>query len=258
MLAGSAWFLDRLPDLHNKDAVQVLLGKMFVELAEMDALHRSDAAAVKAFLTTHVDTFRPSYGRVAADHPRQCVFIATVNPGGSGYLRDETGARRFWPVTCSAQRVDIAAVQGARDQLWAEALHRYQAGEAWWLDTPELEAAQTAGAAERYDHDEWQTRLTDGLAGRAAATMADAFEVLGIPPREQTMALQKRLGAALRMIGRQRVDRRHAGVVRRLWVDPAQDAAGRGEIVEFRPNVDRADGRSTARSAAESLTDLMG
>jgi len=45
------------------------------------------------------------------------VFIATVNEGG--YLKDSTGARRFWPLDVGAP-IDVARIVADRDQLWAE------------------------------------------------------------------------------------------------------------------------------------------
>ena len=50
--------------------------------------------------------------------------------------RLETGGRRFWPVACGL--IDIEALAHDRDQLWAEARGRFDAGTAWWLETNEL------------------------------------------------------------------------------------------------------------------------
>ena len=46
------------------------------------------------------------------------------------FLADETGNRRFWPLTVS--RVDVSWSDEEIDQLWAEAWSRYVGGEQWW------------------------------------------------------------------------------------------------------------------------------
>jgi hypothetical protein len=70
------------------------------------------------------------------------------------YLKDPTGGRRFWPARC--RRVDVEGLTADRDQLWAEAQVRYDHGEAWWLDTPELLEMADERQKERYQGDPWE------------------------------------------------------------------------------------------------------
>ena len=110
-------------------------------------MSRADANCIKEFISSPVDDFRKSYGIDNHKYRRQCVFAGTVNPGGSGYLKDETGARRFWPVECGigweeGRKIDTARLNAEADQMWAEAVVRFKAGEPWWLDSRELEEAQ--------------------------------------------------------------------------------------------------------------------
>ena len=95
------WFTDTAPDIGNKDSMESLRGILIQEHAEMATLNKSDANKIKAFISSDTDRFRLAYGRLAQNFPRQCIFIATVNPGANGYLKDETGGSRFWPVKCA-------------------------------------------------------------------------------------------------------------------------------------------------------------
>ncbi|MEO5332588.1 MAG: CHC2 zinc finger domain-containing protein [Magnetococcus sp. YQC-5] len=155
-IAGKKWFCDYLPDIKNKDAAIQLQGVWILEHAELDTLNRSEISSVKQFITTQDDKFREPYARTAEIHPRGCVFAGSVNPGGNGYLKDITGARRFWPVVCT--QIDRIGLADARDQLLAEAVVAYHAGENWYL-SPELEDIAAIEQDERLERDEWATLI---------------------------------------------------------------------------------------------------
>lgn len=199
-LAG-AWFIDHMPDLHDKAALEQLQGKWLVEFAELDKLHKAEAARVKAFISTATDRFRPAYGHYARDYPRQCVFVGTVNPGAVGYLQDETGNRRFWPVACP-RRADVMALRGARDQIWAEASARHAANEPWWIDTHDLEDMQAEAAAERMAGDVWQDRIADYLADKPSVTTAEVLShALAKPTERWSHADMTRVGRVMTTLG---------------------------------------------------------
>jgi predicted P-loop ATPase len=143
------YFTDELADLGTKDSALQTRGVWIIELSELDTLSRSEVSRIKAFMSRTTDRFRPPYGKRLIESPRQCVFAGTVNH--SSYLRDETGACRFWPVACGS--VDIDHLARDRDQLWAEAKLRFDAGAVWWLDSSELMDAAAEEQADRFEGD---------------------------------------------------------------------------------------------------------
>jgi putative DNA primase/helicase len=149
-----SWFSDRLSHMATKDAAIETAGVWLFELAEMDALTRASSSTAKAFIPRRHDRYRPPHGKHTISHARQCIFAGTINPPVGGYLKDTTGARRFWPVACHGM-IDRDGIERDRNQLWAEAIVRFKAGAPWWLETAELEALATAEQALRFKVDAW-------------------------------------------------------------------------------------------------------
>ena len=126
------------------------------------------------------------------------MFAGTINPPDGGrYLRDPTGARRFWPVACRGM-IDLAGLEEARDQLWAEAVHRFKAGEPWWLETPELEALATAEQEVRFVVDPWEDSIREWLGDRTDVSVEEVLQhVFGIATEQVLSAAQTRVAKIL-------------------------------------------------------------
>lgn len=139
----------------HKDLVAVIAGKMIVEMSELATVRRAEMEALKAVLTTTVDEARLSYERDAKSYPRTCVFGGTTNEIGQAYIADITGVRRFWPTHVGeVHRPNIALLRQDRDQLWAEAVERYEGGEDWYtvpLDEVAAEQADRQISVEQSD-----------------------------------------------------------------------------------------------------------
>ena len=165
VLAGK-WFSDNLPDLSRGDAVRLsmhLRGKWLVEIAEMSSFTNAEVHTLKEFLTQTKERYTPKYARHEVQEPRQCLFIGSTNEGA--YLRDATGARRFWPVRVG--EIDIATLTQDRDQLLAEAMTLFAAGQPWWPER-EFEAAHIAPQQEaRYEEDPWETEVVNWISREA-------------------------------------------------------------------------------------------
>lgn len=166
------FFTDELADLGSKDAAMQTRGVWIIELSELDSLSQAEVARIKAFMSRATDRFRPPYGMRLLESPRQCVFAGTVNHGT--YLRDETGGRRFWPVVC--ERIDVDALARDRNQLWAEAKVRFEAGAVWWLDTPDLVQLASDQQEARYEGDPWEEVIGPWLEARSSTAISEVLE----------------------------------------------------------------------------------
>jgi predicted P-loop ATPase len=169
---ASEYFTDELADLGSKDAAMQTRGVWIIELSELDSLSHSEVARIKAFMSRTTDRFRPPYGMRLVESPRQCVFAGTVNH--STYLRDETGGRRFWPITCG--RIDVEALARDRDQLWAEAKARFDVGAVWWLETAELLQMASDQQIDRYEGDPWEEVIGPWLESRTSVSISEVLE----------------------------------------------------------------------------------
>jgi predicted P-loop ATPase len=202
LVHNESWFTDRLSHVASKDAAMEIAGVQVIEIAEMDALLKAAPSAAKAFLTRRQDPFRPPYGRHVIRLPRQCVFAATINPPADGrYLTDPTGARRFWPVACR-DMIDLDGLRAARDQLWAEAVARFCAGEKWWLETPQLEALATVEQDARFEVDPLEEPVREWVGDRIDVSLWDVIKhVLGFTREQCPQKFQKRVSRILGRMG---------------------------------------------------------
>lgn len=161
---GREWFSDSITSFDGKDARENLRGVWIVELGEMTAFSRSESEAAKQFLSQTEDRYRAAYGRRTVQYPRRCVFFGTSN--SSDFLRDATGNRRYWPVDCSFERrtrvVHDDLTPAEVDQLWAEAVARFNAGEELIL-RDELQKAALAEQQAHTERDPWDGDILEFL-----------------------------------------------------------------------------------------------
>lgn len=111
-------------DVDRVDSRIQATGCWIAELGELDSTLRREQAGLKAFITSATDVYRRPYAKADITRPRRTSFCATVNQ--EGFLRDETGNRRFWviPVT----KIDVAALN-AMNQDWVVQLWRQVSSE---------------------------------------------------------------------------------------------------------------------------------
>lgn len=186
-------------DQHNK-MVMAMMGAWCVELAEFIAITRRDENQVKGMLSMRSDRVVLPYAKMASDHPRQCIFFGTINPGEGGYLTDSTGNRRYWPVP--VVKAEIKRIASRRDDLWAEAYKAFLADEPWWLSSEE-EALAKEQVTDREEYDVWQEIIHEKLirGGIMSTSVAAALSAIGVPAERMDKKAQNRVGKALRACG---------------------------------------------------------
>jgi predicted P-loop ATPase len=212
---GGDYFSDHLPDVATggKDVSQHLRGKWLLEVTEMHAMGKAETALLKAFITRTVERYRPSYGRKDVIEPRQCMFIGTTNK--QVYLRDETGGRRFWPVTCG--KIDVDSLARDRDQLFAEAVQLYRSGTSWWPDRDFEHEHITPRQDDRFEEDIWHDKIAEYLLTRKQVTVGEvARNALFFDTSRVSTSDQRRITAVMESLQWKRGRRGNEG--QRWWV----------------------------------------
>ncbi len=194
-IKGHEYFADGIGDIANKDSIMLMAGCWIVENAEMDGFSRQDLRTIKAWLSRTTDRYIPKFESEPREVPRTFVVSGTHNPSGHGYLKDPTGNRRFWPLPVSS--IDLPRVTADKDQIWAEAVARFTAGEIWWLSQDE-ESQCDRLTQDRRSVDPWGYKI-DPLIGLSRVVRLDeVLDRLAIPSAQQNELTVKRVGDYLR------------------------------------------------------------
>jgi predicted P-loop ATPase len=225
---GGEYFKELTANPNSKDFEQQLLGVWLGEFAELDALRRTEITKVKQFLTNREDHIRLPYGRAFVDLPRRIVFCGSTN--NVEWLDDPTGGRRFIPVKVA--KVNLAWLRENRDQLFAEAVHLFTAGRAWWIYPKEDTIAEQD---QRIVEDPWSLKIVEWLCGRAEVTTADILsKALHLRVRDQTKSLSTRAGIALGRLGcTVRPRCRVSGKLARPWLVPEHFASQKIRVEDY-------------------------
>lgn len=207
---GGNWFTEAHESATSKDFFIVLQGKMIVEISELHTFNKADVTRIKQVISCSSDRYRAPYERHAADHPRQSVFIGTTNE--KSYLKDPTGARRFWPIRCGV--IDRERILAERSQLFAEAVARFKAGEKWY----EMPGSTSIEQEERRQYDEWETIVSDYLLGKSEVFIKSiATDALKLEVAKLDRVQQTRIQAVLTALKWECYTENFAGVLQRVW-----------------------------------------
>jgi predicted P-loop ATPase len=211
-IIGGKWFAETNEAPTNKDFFLAMQGKMLLEVGELDAFSKADFKTIKKVLSCKTDNFRPPFGRYTKAFPRQSIFCGSTNE--DEYLDDPTGGRRFWPFRVHSVVLD--KIKQDREQLFAEAVARFKAGESWWVVPLEAKEEQE----KRRQSDAWESIISDWLTGQsvlATDIRSLAQGALKIEAADLTRPVQQRITKILKMIGWRNKTIREHGHIRKAW-----------------------------------------
>lgn len=176
------WFSDCLGDIHNKEGMESLRGVWIMEIAELASLKKADQDAIKRFISSREDVYRPAYGKQQVRYPRQCVFFATTNK--EDFLQGSHGNRRFLPIDTLIQQPTKSVFKDLTaeeiNQIWAEATYYYHKNESLDLE----KEAKAAAEKIRESHSE-----TDERTG-----MIERYLNMLLPDNWDEMSIYQRRG----------------------------------------------------------------
>lgn len=210
-IIGGEWFDEAHGRIDDKDFFQNMRGKMLVELPELDQMERGAVSKLKGIITNRIDTYRVPYESKSRGFKRQCALVGATNR--DDWNKDDTGARRFWPVRCA--EIDTAWLQDNREQLFAEAVARYRAGENYWQVPDEAAKRLQDDARER---ELWHEAIVQYISTRSHVTPNEILaDQMSMPLKDQTKTDSGRVCSVLRLEGWVKTTQWLNGKARSAW-----------------------------------------
>lgn len=197
-------------------------GRLVGEIPELSGMAQRQIEHVKAFQSRRYEDWTPKFKEFNVQYARRIFFWGTTNQ--PEFLIDETGNRRFLPVTVRRAYLDL--IVRDRDQLWAEGRDRFLVEGVCWQ---EAERLGTAAHAAHMITDVWEQTVRDwldqlGADGKKNSTrdFLQAETVLrfalGFEPKAIGRREEMRIGKVLQSLGYERKQRQVGGRNTKVWV----------------------------------------
>lgn len=202
----------------DRDSEKKLTSFWLVEFGELGStFNRSDADALKAFISQTDDVMRLAYAVAEDEFRRRTAFFASVND--AEFLRDPTGETRFWVLAVLAVNQDHGL---NLQQLWAQVATLWRFGEPHWLSPQEMALVEASNV------DFKETNPVDDLVNTRLLWEADKGELVWetVTQVAQRIGYQKptqketnAVGAALRRKGVSRKRSVYGGWLYQIRID---------------------------------------
>jgi len=207
-IGGEYTFTPSTDDLmDNLDDLRKMHQSIIVELPELMGLMGQKPTKVQAFITKPFDHIRALYAKRAMKKPRGFIIVGTTN--NKRYLSLEMGVRRFLPIEIPKEAgvINMGAIQADREQLFAEGVHRFKAGEPFHIvpmnDLKERVANKTLSEPLMGPIKDLTPMLGPEFR---IADVYQRLELGGFIPRGLNAQVAKRIETALKTIGAQEFD----------------------------------------------------
>ena len=224
----------------EKRQIEAIVGKVFVEVAEVHISKNFSLNDFKAFLSSTCDETRLAFRRRTINYPRTATLIGTLNEQ-QGLPNDPTGNRRFVPLWCPGVKQSDGREGGFvvadwwqqnRDQAWAQAMdaaRKVLRGDG----SMEMSAGAKARLRDAYDGArEMDYDVEDVISDMITQLIADEAADQGKWPgiklsmllrrlRDNSISspnLERRVQAVLRQQGYGPVQLKRGGENQRRWV----------------------------------------
>ena len=225
---ASPWFIDTTIDIGSDPvrAYMTMRKAWILEWAELESLFKArNASTIKAFLSSPSDSYVPKHARYSIEVKRSGIITGSINP--DEFLSDDTGHRRFWPLTVGD--IDLDTIAAIRDQLWAEAQALYDAkGEKdlWWLSEDE-ERMLGDSRSEHEVSDSWAPAVYAYVAGKPAVSIADVLgQAICLEAGRWTAREVSRVCRVLKASGEWKPDPNKVKGQPRLWLRTGGNTGG--------------------------------
>lgn len=223
------WFSDSL-DLNDtrQGMAETILGRVIVECAELQGMRKADESVLKTFLSRQYDDPRMAYQKYKDGIPRRFVLVGSTNEVAC-LPDDPTGHRRYIVVRVDGDDDTPGRIREIlpkiRDQLWAEALFRVQAGEESFFPVALKGLLNKETKEHVLENDVLNTKISKALYSVSTMNtqkgserfikLADITTHMDVPAPNRT--LQKNIADYLRSLGfEKKTHARHA----KIWRPP--------------------------------------
>jgi len=217
VLAGGFYHTTGNGNLADRDTILECQGKWLVEVEELSALGKADENALKTAVSRTHDVITKKYEPDGQSYPRSFVLVGTTNK--DQFLTDSTGNPRYWVIEVG--RIDLAALERLRDQIWAEADYLARSGFDNKLTGEEEAILEGANKAFMVTHP-WIDEVRKYLGGKTEVESATQV-LMHVLKNDLTKADKRALneiGDILRTLGCKNVIRVRDGKRLRVWTVP--------------------------------------